>query len=337
MASTNSGIPSYAVNIISNVPLLSKDTYHTWKDGMTVFLLGVGADYVVEKVDSVPEGKGALDKQLILILWSKVESEYHHLFSDSTSALGIWKKIVNHFQKSTMAKRMKARQEFHHVTHDPSQPIEVYIHAVDKARQTLKDIGCVIDDVEALDVLLMNLDPSYHTIRTSILTAKDEPKLQDVKDILSGSSVSVINIKSEPVEFGMAAQNSGRRFGQSPAQGPGRSPPYPVDVDGFRWCDPTNSDHCHRCGRPGHIAAKCFADMPQHVRDWIMQGRSHYGNRQDKADMVEADHVASFVGVDPYSAFRSYRSRSPSSIHSSSSVHYRCSSPSSDTFGPIAL
>lgn len=107
----------------------------------------------------------------------------------------------------------------------------------------------------------MNLDPSYHTIRTSILTAKDEPKLQDVKDILIGSSSSAIGVKSEPAEMGMAAHVPGHRFGRPQAQGQA-APPYPVDKDGFRWCDPTNSDHCHRCGRPNHIAAICIADMP---------------------------------------------------------------------------
>lgn len=40
----------------------------------------------------------------------------------------------------------------------------------------------------------------------------------------------------------------------------------------FRWCRPIHPDQCHRCGRSGHIAAHCVADMPQHVKDWVIGG-----------------------------------------------------------------
>lgn len=112
MASNNRTIPSYAVNMITSAPSLNKDNYHSWKDNMHMFFIGVGADYLLEEGDVVPEDKKELDKHLVLIIWSKVESEHHHILSGSKSALDSWRKIVKHFQKSTMARRLKARRTF---------------------------------------------------------------------------------------------------------------------------------------------------------------------------------------------------------------------------------
>ncbi|KAJ7750158.1 hypothetical protein B0H14DRAFT_2636230 [Mycena olivaceomarginata] len=42
------------------------------------------------------------------------------------------------------------------------------------------------------------------------------------------------------------------------------------DKNGYRWCDPTNENHCHRCGRRNHIAARCVADMPKDIKAWIL-------------------------------------------------------------------
>ena len=54
---------------------------------------------------------------------------------------------------------------------------------------------------------------------------------------------------------------------------------------GFRWCDPSNEGHYHRCGRAGHIAARCIYNMPQHVKDWVL-GASSF--RSQSANQVES-------------------------------------------------
>jgi hypothetical protein len=121
----------------------------------------------------------------------------------------------------------------------------------------------------------MNLHPSFHTIYTSILTAKSEPSLSDVKGILIGSASSAIIIKSEPVDITLATQSSNKhdiprkQSGQFSRTGTTPSSP-PEDKKGFHWCDPTNEGHCHHCGHPGHIAAHCIYNMPQDVQDWVM-------------------------------------------------------------------
>ena len=71
---------------------------------------------------------------------------------------------------------------------------------------------------------------------------------------------------------GYAGRNGSGRASSRPS-----SPrPAPSREDkGYRWCDPLNEGHCHRCGRSGHIAARCIHDMPQHVKEWVMNGPPH--------------------------------------------------------------
>ncbi|KAJ7875147.1 hypothetical protein B0H14DRAFT_2568919 [Mycena olivaceomarginata] len=86
------------------------------------------------------------------------------------------------------------------------------------------------------------------------------------------------------------------------------------DKNGYRWCDPTNENHCHRCGRRNHFAARCMADMPKEIKTWILDRpgaheRSNavhetYCDRQDCSchnisdlEEVEGDQVSHHVGI----------------------------------------
>lgn len=112
----------------------------------------------------------------------------------------------------------------------------------------------------------MRLDPSYHQTRTNIVTQKVELKLDKVMRLLRAASSATPVVKSES-EHGLAARaphhcpRTNSRTHPTPTSGR-------VDLRGSTWCD-TTTTNCHRCGRPGHIAARCMLDMPQHVRDWI--------------------------------------------------------------------
>lgn len=299
-----STIPNNAAFLITKVPLLNGDNFPAWTTAMEMFFRGVGAGYVVQKVqlDKVPDGKGELDEALCSYLFFSIAEEHRYILDDTISALEAWKKVLTHFNVSTMPRRIQARHHFYHVEHDPSKSIEVYIHSITKARNALKALKCEVNDTETLDVLLMNLHSSFDSVRTTILTAKEEPSLEQVKSILLGSGRSAVQVKSEPNDIALAAQDARRgggrnRFGSGGGQkvldsdSDRRTPSR--DDKGYRWCDPTNEGHCHRCGHSGHIAARCIHDMPQHVKDWVMSGPSQYGSLavtddSDSATMVSA-------------------------------------------------
>ena len=198
-----------------------------------------------------------------------------------------------------MPRCIQAREAFYRVEHNPSKGINVYIHAVDTARKALKDLGCVIDDTEAKDVLLMNLHSSYLTVRTSILTAKEEPTFADVKSILSSSSAAVDPIiKLEPSDTAFAVRSGSSTQRRLSSRGQDFREPSQKDDKGIRWCDPTNEGHCHRCGRPGHIAARCIHNMPQHIKDWVMSVPRSSAEESNSAQVESAFRALHLVDED---------------------------------------
>jgi hypothetical protein len=158
---------------------------------------------------------------------------------------------------------MVAWKEFYDITHDPNRPISQYVQSVLAAKSKLVSLGCTITDTEVMDILLMQLDPSYHPVRITILSQKSEPKLEDVKAILTASSTSYdVIIKSEPVDELLAATRADHSKKVSQ-----------VDDKGLCWCDTDRDGVCHRCGRSGHIATRCMYNMPQSIKDWILKSR----------------------------------------------------------------
>jgi len=282
--SINSGTTS----ILNAVPTLSANNWYDFAKGMKMFFLGVGVDGIAsgsppsEPAELVKWQK--LDKQIIAYIYAKVDPDYHFLIQDLESGADAWKALKAHFEKSTMGHRMQARQQFYDVTHDTSKPVDFYIQALTTASRKLAAIGVKVEDTEFKDVLLMNLDPSFHSIRTTILAQKAEPTLEEVKALLTSStSADMPSVKPEVVMFsqskgkttGSGSWRERNRHGQEQDHNrSGCGSGSPVDDKGFRWCNPANEGACHRCGRIGHIAARCMYNMPQEVKDWIMAGSS---------------------------------------------------------------
>lgn len=306
-------IPNHLASLAKQTLLSGSDNYYVWKSNISMFLLALGADWISGKKDSVPAAKVNLDLQILACLYQSLDNTQQRHLVGLVTGLAAYKAIVARFETSTITRRIQARKDFYSVQHNPSCHIDEYIHDVTVARTALTTLGVDVSDTETLDVLLMNLHPDYNTIVTTILAASEEPKLDKVKSILSGASVSFLDIKKEPALANAASSKHGGHHGHSSGHRPhhrsrsrsgghhgqssdhrshdrsrshsgGRSgsrsgskadgPPSRHDAKGFRWCDPTNERHCHRCGRAGHIAANCIHDMPQNVKDWVMSNPS---------------------------------------------------------------
>ncbi|KAJ7102797.1 hypothetical protein C8R44DRAFT_808560 [Mycena epipterygia] len=136
----------------------------------------------------------------------------------------------------------------------------------------------------------------------TITSNKDEQKLDNVIGILNGSTVDppvkqeddggpALAMATTASRFGSGGRRGGVGGGHSGGHdghgygsgnhgngsgGSGGAPHGDQNSDdkGYHWCDPTNENHCHRCGRSGHIAARCIHNMPQHIKDWVMNNSS---------------------------------------------------------------
>jgi hypothetical protein len=183
------------------------------------------------------------------------------------------------------------------------------VQAVTELKDQLVALGEVVSDLYFKDVLLANLDSSYKSIQNSLLAQPaGESDLTGVLSVISGTTYIQLDIKSaadnilesqvkqEPNDSAMAMRFSRTKGGswrdkqdkKDHSQGKGGSIHLSSkreayfeahggaknsgkeDSSGRHWCDPMNENHCHRCGKQGHIAARCIHDMPPDIVKWVM-------------------------------------------------------------------
>ena len=292
-------LPSSVSSLASEVPKLCATNWMEFKQAMEMLFIGAGADYLNDSTPStsIPFECSKLDKQLIFTLWSRVDDEFRYIVQDNkSSTLLAWTTLTLHFQKSTMPRRITARQQLYSVVHDTDRSIDVFIHSVTSAAKALADLGHKVADSEIKDILLMKLDDSYAIVRTSIMTAKEEPDLATVKALLSSASDSFPLPSTLPTMSAMSAStgyNTKKRssYPSSQPAGPVQdSSSLPTDDKGYQWCNNSNQDACHRCGRANHIAAYCIFTMPVFIKDWVMRGG--YKENANRASTLSDDDFA---------------------------------------------
>jgi hypothetical protein len=79
---------------------------------------------------------------------------------------------------------------------------------------------------------------------------------------------------------------NGNECGHGHGSGKGNGSDGLVDDKGFRWCDTTNENGCHRCGRPNHIAARCMYNMPQGIKDHLLTLNSHLAQQHAQSASI---------------------------------------------------
>jgi len=152
----------------------------------------------------------------------------------------------------------------------------------------LTTMGHKVNDIEVKDVILMNLHSTYETVKLSLLTQPAEPSLNIIRSILTSSSPIIdapFAVKTEATETALATKfgrgGNNRKSGSRnpnvtrkndtgcPGHRHSKSEGGIEDSKGFRWGDVT-SENCHHCGRKGHIAALCVANMPPDIKSHIL-------------------------------------------------------------------
>jgi hypothetical protein len=212
------------------------------------------------------------------------------------------------YEAFTWSRRVTLRDAFHRVKHDISKPVEQYVQEVSDLKDQLTALGEEISNNYFKDVLLANLDPLYIGLRNTLLGQPGgESELNDIKSVISGATYIKPDgdiVKSEPEDTALATRagggrkvfassgsahaghgNSGHRVSGHAAHSSGDDGHSlgMEDKNGYRWCDPTNENHCHRCGRRNHIAARCVADMPKEIKTWILdRPGAHERSNADK-------------------------------------------------------
>lgn len=294
------GLPAGAVRQIEAMETITHETWPAARRKLEMFARGAHIPWMTDSTVSV--GSKTDDDEAVFLIYMKVQAEYQSLFDATTTTQSLFKKLVSTFEVSNMTTRMAARDAFATVTHDPSKPIDLYIVAIEDAVRRLTRLNATPSELEIKDRLLLNLHPAYHAIRASLTASVQEPSLAAVKAQLrtSGAAVALEPVvKQEEQDIALAARPDRRdaRTGGRP-----RDPGFGGSTRKFRWCSAVSPDQCRRCGISGHISDRCVYDMPEHIKQWVMDGppsasrRDRHAHRD--ADSSDDAHAADEVDVE---------------------------------------
>ena len=298
-------IGSSLLTLSQQVDPLTDSNWHTWKEDLLMVLRADGLtagiiDGTVARPSDPPEAGqtwDVKDSAATAIIWSRLSPSLRHLARGEKSGKVLFAKLKAKFEASTWSRRIALRSAFHRVQHDASQPVDQYIQTLRDLKGQLATLGEEISDVYFKDVLLAGLDPAYESVRNSLLSQltadKKEVDLDTTISMISGATYIQLNVesaadrvldsmqavKSEPIDAALATRFKKGNSGKGSTRDKGKSRPPPShdsdhdhgfeDSHGHTWCSPTNEGCCHRCGRFGHIAARCYSKMPEEVESWL--------------------------------------------------------------------
>ena len=276
--------------LISKVDPLTDKNWYKWKNQIMMIFRMDGSAALVAGTEPRPNDRtdaakwDKRDSTALGLIWASTHADFLFLVEEEASGSACFAKLKKKFETTSFARRVELRKRFYSIEHDPSKLINIYIQQVLDAKGQLVAIGHKIEDVEVKDVILMNLHSSYETVKLSLLTQPTEPTLEVIRSILNSSSPIIdapFAIKSEPTDTALATKfkkkdshgthsvMSHRNDVGHSNHGRSKSGEGILDEKGFRWGNVT-SDNCHRCGREGHIAALCVADMPPDIKSQIL-------------------------------------------------------------------
>jgi hypothetical protein len=222
---------------------------------------------------------------------------------DLKSGREAWKKLVSEHEKDNATTRIGLRQQFYSLPHNPSLSIAVFIDAVLSIARQLDSIGHKLDDLEISDKLLIGLHHSWAPVRT-VLTLREKSKKPEIEKITAAlkqfeANESLLATSSPLVK--VEELNSGESVLVANGYGGGLKGNKRRErgEEAYDWGNTKDRDDvCWRCGRGGHIAKLCIADMPQDVKqkifDHALTSVIHYTDHDE-----ELFAFLSSVGHDP--------------------------------------
>ena len=124
--------------MLSQLDKLSEENFHSWKSGMMMFLTAARASWILEEKDSVvPSHLKEKDQHLLFYIWANIEPDLWYIIDRVDSGKTAWVTALEHFQKLTMGRQVKACKDLYHIKQDPDKPIDSYIHTIDTACKNL--------------------------------------------------------------------------------------------------------------------------------------------------------------------------------------------------------
>lgn len=115
-----------------------------------------------------------------MILMSLDEAHTHMVMSvEEGDSYGLWKLLVNHFERTTTASKARTRRMLHTLRMDVGEEFEMYKAKIMELKMRLESMKEVVTNGELIYVILEGLPKSYATIKQT-LEVKDDATFEQI-------------------------------------------------------------------------------------------------------------------------------------------------------------
>ena len=237
------------------VPFNGKN-YHSWKFQMKMVLMSKGLWGIVTGTDTEPTGEGVTNEErrkwrnrqdiAYATISLAVESKQQTYVRHTDNAKDAWNELAVRFEKKSLSARIHYRRKLYSLRMIENENVLEHIEKLKVIAEQLEDIGDPIKETELCIILLSSLPESFDHLITALekFVGEDETKL--TWDFIRNALMREDDKKSYKLSDDHVDSNT--------------QDALIANKKGFTPV----GDHlkCERCGKLGHIAAKCYAKMP---------------------------------------------------------------------------
>jgi len=283
---------SSSKTILASIAKLNGQNWHTWSKETESYLTMEDFWELVDPLEAIPTAAAALkrDKKAYAHIWFLVEPDFRDTIVEIKSGREAWAALNAEHEKDTPSTRMNLRQRFYSLSHDPTIGVIPFTNQVLAVVRQLESIKRKPQVDEITDKLLIGLDPSFAPVRTNLALRNPEPSIKEITAALKefeenetlrpAYSAPNDSIKQESLLYA----NKAGRHGSG---GDG----FKTKFEDFDWGNSRRCEGvCWRCGRSGHVAQNCVADMPADVKERILNHHAHF-TTSEPDDIAQA-HLA---------------------------------------------
>jgi hypothetical protein len=181
--------------------------------------------------------------------------------------------LCKKFETNKASLRLMLHQHLYSLHHDTKDPVSTFIDTVRTVTHQLSNIGRPVLDDETGDIIILGLHKSFMPIHSALLTQKTQPTLTKIIDAIEAFEDSEHVATHAHLEPAISYGDSAMYTSVS------KRTHAPTDPSNFDWGNTAHHPNaCDRCGRIGHPAARCFADMPCNVRAAMLEAHLCHTN-----------------------------------------------------------
>ena len=232
-----------AADRVAIVPL-DGSNYSTWKlqcknvlMGQNLWRIVTGDENPPSVVEEMPKFNQRRDKALSLIVLA-VHPSLLYLIGDPTQPSDVWKKLENHFQRSSWANQFTLRKRLYSLKLCNDGNLENHLRETTELFDNLSAVGDELKEKDRVMVLLSSLPPRFDVLVTALQSSSEMPSMERVMETLKAED----------------ARQCDREVGETLFMS--KNKPFQISNDGKVNFDKRKLI-CYYCKSPGHIKREC--------------------------------------------------------------------------------